>query len=366
MNLLVFEPYPDSGYGGQEKSLFEVCQGLAERGMAITLLSGADGNLLPRYEKFCRNLIRLPGPFFFQRSKSLAFPSNLSRLIWLNQSNHWDAIYVNQYGDAPLAAAIGWLLRIPVVAHLRLPPGAQLSRQYKFALRHCAELIAISQFTRQQYIETGLEPDKLHVIYNGTDLEYFTPVAKPATLPRRILYLGRVCPTKGIDTLMDAFVAVHLQRPDVSMLIAGEQNEWGEKTGYLNELRRKAAGNGGAISFLPHQHDVRPLLAGSDLLILPSNWGEPFGRVLIEAMAMGIPVIATRDGGIPEVLSNRFDAHLVPPGKPDALAAAILKFIDWRFNEPSLGPEFRSYVESRFSQTQTHDRIFSLITNVVG
>lgn len=345
--------------------MFEVCGGLVSRGAKITLVYGAEWNMVPQYRAFCEKLIHAPSPYFFRPSQALTFIKTLLRLAWLGRSSCWDAIYINQFGDAPLAAILGILLRIPVIAHLRLPPGSSLSRQYKFGLRQCTAMIAISRYAKQQYVEAGLDPDKIQVIYNGTDLDHYAPAPAPNRLSRKILFLGRMCPTKGIGTLVDAYASIVETRRDISLTFAGNPNEWSKTSGYLAKLKTQAANIGHDITFLPHQSDVRPLLADTDLLVVPSEWGEPFGRVLIEAMAMGIPVVATRDGGIPEVLSERFAAHLVPPGDPKSLAAAILRFIDWRSEKPGLGHEFRQYAESRFSQKQTHDAIFSVLNRLL-
>jgi glycosyltransferase involved in cell wall biosynthesis len=101
-------------------------------------------------------------------------------------------------------------------------------------------------------------------------------------------------------------------------------------------------------------------LAQSDLTGVPSEWGEAFGRVLIESMASGVPVVASRDGGIPEVLRPTFEDHLYPPGNVEQLQNRILQFIDWRTEKPSLGASVREHVEKNFSIDQTIDGIESV------
>ena len=345
--------------------MFEVCEGLAARGAKITLVHGIAGNLISKYSAFCETLIPAKIPYFFHPSNAFNFFRVLIRLGLSAGGARWDAIYVNQYGDAPLAVALGVLIKKPVICHLRIPPGSRLSRQYILALHKCAALITISQYTKQQYVEAGLDPDKLKVIYNGTNLDhFFLCPPRPLSATRRILYLGRISATKGLSTLVAAYASIVQSRADIALTLAGSLDEWGQKTGYLDQLQREAAASKGSITILPHQPDVRALLADTDLLVLPSEWGEPFGRVLIEAMSMGIPVVATRDGGIPEVLSDRFADHLAPAKDPSSLAAVLLRFIDWKKDAPDLGAECRRYVESRFSQTLTHDKIFSVLKKV--
>ena len=99
------------------------------------------------------------------------------------------------------------------------------------------------------------------------------------------------------------------------------------------------------MTFLGHRSDVPDLMAAADLLVVPSNWFEPQGLVVSEAMACGIPVVASDIGGLPATMRG-FPDHLVPPGDPARLVAAIESRIDWRRNDPELGSRSRAWVEA--------------------
>ena len=107
------------------------------------------------------------------------------------------------------------------------------------------------------------------------------------------------------------------------------------------------------------------LLQAADLVVLPASWQEPFGRVVIEAMSAGLPVIASRVGGIPEILTGRFEPQLVPPDDAAALAAAIGRLADWRRTEPDLGAAGREHVQRHFHLTDTVDAVEATLARAV-
>lgn len=101
--------------------------------------------------------------------------------------------------------------------------------------------------------------------------------------------------------------------------------------------------------WLPAQADVVVLLHAADVVVVPSLWEEPFGRVVIEALATGRPAVVSRTGGTPEVLDGAFERFLVEPGDAGMLASALAGLVDWRDHEPALAALCRDHVRDRFS-----------------
>ena len=179
--------------------------------------------------------------------------------------------------------------------------------------------IAVSPSVAESLIACGLARTKIQVIPNGVDLAHFAPVT-PATRRESRLSLGipesefvvaaaaRLSPEKGIDTLLGAAG----QRKAMTFLIAGEGPE------YAN-LQRLCPQN---VRLLGRASDVRPLLAAANVFAVPSR-REGQGIAALEAMASGVPLIASRVGGLADMLTDGETALLVPPGDPDALAAAL-------------------------------------------
>jgi glycosyltransferase involved in cell wall biosynthesis len=362
LNLLAFENCPDNRLGGQERSLLEVLQGLAAQGVEIDLAHIRTGNLESDYRTFAKSLIQLPGPFYFSCSTALSSLRTLAKLVLRHWRHPWGILYVNQYLDIFLPVLLGKLIGRPVVAHLRLPPpNGTFSRQHKWGLNHCTQLIAISHATAHAYRQSGITAP-IKVIHNGTNLTHFAPPPGPvsASAHIRVLYLGRVLPDKGVDVLVAACELASKSQP-VQLTVVGDPFPTDEGRAYHLSLKNRTEHGLLKGSFLPHVDDVRPFLASADVLVLPSRWPEPFGRVLIEAMASGIPVIASNVGGIPEILNPDFDDHLVPPDDPEALARAILRIGVWRISNPELGHVTRNHVQKLFDANQTHTKVFQAL-----
>ncbi|WP_395747006.1 glycosyltransferase family 4 protein [Prosthecobacter sp.] len=366
MEVLAFENTPTAFAGGQERSLFEVLQFVAGAGGRVSLCYQQPGELLEAYGQFVREA-------FCIRSRQLARPwapflLDLARLAVKSFSARWDVLYANQYFDTPMVAALGLLARIPVVCHLRIECPPYLSRQYRWGLMHCARLIAISHDTKATYVAAGIPEEKIQVIYNGIDVAAFSPRERASGAgvqqPLCVKFFGRVSPDKGVETLIEACALLDAQGRQVQLHVIGNVRDASGKVAYLEDLKRLAGrflDHG--IFFKPHCADIREELAGADLVVVPSIWREAFGRVLIEAMASGIPVVASHTGGIPEVLSPRFQDHLVPRGDAAALAAAIARLVNWRQEHPELGRQSREWVISRFSHLDRWREVFSVLQN---
>jgi glycosyltransferase involved in cell wall biosynthesis len=367
IKLLAFERYPDNRLGGQERSLFEVLQGTAKCRIRSTLAYSEPGNLLPEYAKFLNGMIEIRSSTSFSYRTAFKFFSTLIQLLIRHLfRERWEVIYVNQYAEITLPIFLGILIRRPVVAHLRLPPPTMgISRRYKWALNHCTKLIAVSEFNRRAHQQEGITAP-IEVIHNGTDLSFFTPTSsvRPSDVTR-ILYLGRVLPDKGVHTLVRA---CHLaaQKCPLRLTVAGNPFPNEETRAYYQYLKKEAAYSSYASVFIEHVEDVRPLLADADLVVLPSHWPEPFGRVIIEAMACEIPVIASNVGGIPEILAPHFQDCLIEPDEPEALAQAIQSLAHWRTEQPDLGHRMRQHVSAHFDANVTHQRIFQLLLKTIG
>jgi glycosyltransferase involved in cell wall biosynthesis len=155
----------------------------------------------------------------------------------------------------------------------------------------------------------------------GVDPPAQTPPAKRSTTRLRVLFVGRLEPIKGARTLLAALRAC----PDVEATLAGDGSE-------RRDLGREAATLGGRARMLGHvpRDDVRRLYEEHDVLVVPSvvttlGRSEGVPHVALEAQAHGLPVVASRVGGLAEVVHDDLDGLLVPPGDPAALASALTR-----------------------------------------
>jgi glycosyltransferase involved in cell wall biosynthesis len=197
-------------------------------------------------------------------------------------------------------------------------------------------IIAVSEASAAPY--RRFAPGKVCVIRNGVDLSGFDPDTVPRGTFRRELgvsptavlvgYTGQFIPRKGLDVLIRAAARVLPGRPDLEFVAVGWSpagSTVDHQAGY--EKLARDLGVGSRIRFVGFRDDVRPAVVDFDMLVLPA-WQDPFPRAVIEALALGVPVVASRVGGIPEIVEHDRHGLLVPPGDVDALASAIAALAD--------------------------------------
>jgi glycosyltransferase involved in cell wall biosynthesis len=219
-------------------------------------------------------------------------------------------------------------------------------------------MIAISQFVADRYRAAGVREDLIDVVPDGIDCDRYSP-APEATRDRTrrelgigddstlILFAGRLVPEKGIEVLLDGFQRLRRRDPTVRLVIAGcPPAPRAAARDYARRLRERR----GPWTWAPAAGDVVPYYAASDVVVVPSKWQEPLGRVPLEAMACGRPAVATRVGGLPEALGGDLGERLmVDPDDPEALADALARIARWRSEAPDLGARCRDHVSRNFS-----------------
>jgi glycosyltransferase involved in cell wall biosynthesis len=359
MRILALENEPSSNRGGQELSLFDVCRGLAARGHEVELLYTRDGDLLPKYGAFVHRTDRVGG-YVIDRSRPLRSSVRLAADAWQWRRPAPDVVYANQYQDSLFARALGLRFQRPFVCHVRLAPPDRFCGQYRWGMRGARRLIAISNAMRQQYAEAGFHADRIDVVYNGIDVaEWHASEGGPARqrlgLPDHALiaaFAGRIHHQKGIDVLIDALALLPWQW---HAAIAGANHDDGSGRDYERELRARASERGIAnrVHWIGHLGRPSVFYSAADVVVLPAVLPEAFGRTIVEAMACGTPVVASRSGGIPEILTGEFERGLCEPGDAAALAASLQAVRTWRVADPGLAARCRAHVATQFTITET-------------
>jgi spore coat protein SA len=214
---------------------------------------------------------------------------------------------------------------------------------YRRALAKADVVLCISDYIRKQAVGHFPEyADRFRVVLNATDPEIFKPYGVEAVHQlegivhieadkRYLLYAGRLTSVKGVHVLIEAFREIHRRMPDVRLIITGSSFFGGAaKTAYEQELINLAEPVNDAIVFTGYlSHDkLKYLYSAADIVTFPSIWPEPFGLVMLEAMASGTCLLASAVGGIPEVVENGSDGILVAPADADALARAVCTILD--------------------------------------
>ena len=238
---------------------------------------------------------------------------------------HWHAARAHALGALASLVAPGpaRVLSRRVDFPVRRSPGSRLL----YALPIEA-IIAISNGVREALVQSGVATDRIRVVPSGIDITPFeTPFDRAAK--RRglgiaegeliVLQVAALAAHKSQTDLLRAAAIARERRPDLHFWIAGE----GPLRSTL-EAEHRALGLGEAVRFLGFREDVTDLLRSADIFCV-SSYLEGLGTSTLDAMAAGLPVVATRVGGIPEIVADGVSGILVPPRNPEALAAAILE-----------------------------------------
>ena len=243
-----------------------------------------------------------------------------------------------------------------------------MSRLYRVATRGVQARIAVSAAVADYAVASGSVPARgLSVVPNGIDLARFDPAAAaPLDLGRWgvppgavvVAAIGRLTAQKDHATFLAAAAALAARRSNVHFLIVGS----GSLEAALRSQAAELGGLAGRLTLTGDVRDIPGLLAAVDIVAFSSAW-EGLPMVLLEAMAMGRPVVSTSVGSIPEVLGDGSDGLLVPPADPGALAAALERLVGDRAFRRAAGAAGRAKVVAGYSATAMHDRIFALYSD---
>lgn len=265
----------------------------------------------------------------------------------------------NFYGNV-FAVPPGRLTAPVVIASIR-DCGPYLSSMQKRVQRYACQfadcVLVNADAVRDWLVAEGYDPGKIVVIRNGVDLARFDGPPEGArirhelglgTRTRLVAVVSRLTRLKGLEQFLEAAAILSPRFPDARFLIVGETSPhdgW-----YLTELQNMAGrlGLSERVIFTGLRGDVPALLSSVDVAVMPSL-NEALSNVLLESMAAGAPVVATRVGGTPEALVDGETGLLVPPADAAALAASIATLLDNRELATRLGHAARQRIAERFS-----------------
>ena len=361
--------------GGLERTQLTNCTALAERGHRVDLVYVSAGDFAEDWSRLATTMVQIRGSLPRRRrplSSTLALVSALRSGVRLRP----DVVYVYRYWDIPYAVTVGLMARAPVVFHLCLPPPKTVPPWLRIALRRVAATLAVSRDTASRWLGTGLRQEWTTVVLTGVDLQRYTPATPGARAATRrdleipeegllVLYTGRIGREKGVDVLVRAFAAVHAAVPASRLVVVGSPSlgaDPEDSRRYEKELRQ--AGQGLPVSWIPARPDVVALVQAADVAVAPSLWPEPLSRSVMEPLACGVPVIATRVGGNPEILTGWLAAYLVEPHDVDGLARQISSLQSWRQRQPDLGDRLRAEAVARLSLESEVDAIEAALQTV--
>ena len=293
----------------------------------------------------------------------------ICKLCWLIYRRRVDLLHVNSYVPGNYARLAAALMQVPIVID-HWHGFTRFNRKRRFICRVLERFtdlsLAVSRGVRDYLVsQGGLNLAKIRVVANGVDVAALD-TARPGDAVRRDLGLPAGAPViglvgrldhwgKGHKELLAAMAQIQARHPVHALIVGGGRR--------MDEVREMAAGLGlaDAVHFLGPRRDVPDLLNAMDIFVLPSH-SEGVSLALLEAMAAGLPVIATAVGGLPEVVQDGDNGLLIPPRDSAALAAALERLLTDPALVRRLGANARTLVREHYSL----DRLGREIKEIYG
>jgi glycosyltransferase involved in cell wall biosynthesis len=213
----------------------------------------------------------------------------------------------------------------------------------------------------------GVSPEKIRVVYNGVDPNVFSPIEGGPLPPqlaglagkRIILFVGHFGLRKGIFYVIRAMKKVRAEFPDAHLVCVGGTPAWLGRNDYRQVLQGEMGRNGveDSVSLLDavKNTELVEFYRHSEIFVLPTYY-EAFPKVVVEAMACGKPVVATRTGGIPELVKDGETGFLVPFGSPEAISEKLMQLLGDTELKTGMGKRGRETIEKQFTWRAVAER----------
>lgn len=329
--------------GGAEQGLLDLARHTRETSLVVLL---EDGPFRKRLEQDGAQVRVIDAGAMHNVRRHSRVPSGAALAsVWraarevAEISQDFDVMHANSQKALIVGALATYRTDTPLLWHLHdiiEPPyfsRLNIKADVMLANRRVERVIAVSRATADAFVRQGGAPEKVHVVYNGTEAAPFEASAAVTGRIRRELGLGdvplvgcfsRIAEWKGQHVLIEAVA----QLPGVHALIVG--GPLFNEHAYEQRLRERvrALGMEDRVHFLGHRSDVAVLMRNVDLVVHPSTAPEPFARTLIESIFAGHAPIASACGGVPELIDSGRTGYLFPPGDVEALRTILRHLLE--------------------------------------
>ena len=382
---------PSGALGGAEHSLLLLVAALRERGVDVVVALFADGPLRQRLAALGARTVLVSPPAPVRRAGRYAGPDMWSsvvagvtaiptvlRIAQLARHVSADVVHTNGTKAHIIGGLAARLARVPVVWHVHdFPPSGWPGRIFRMATRLLPAAILVNSQAVGAAIERIGATAPIVTVYNPIDVDAFHPgisrdrVRRSLGVSEDVPVIGLVAhltPWKGHDVFLEmaAALADSPRRPRF-VVAGGPVYETNGHAGYAEALRARAIdlGLSERVAFLGARDDIAQILAGLDVLVHTPTAPEPFGRVLAEAMAVGRPVVASRCGGIPEVIEDQVTGLLVPPGDVAEITSAVARLLEDPELRAALGQQGRRRAERLFGVDTHVDKVVGVYRDII-
>lgn len=347
---------------------------------AICFSTSSDTLLRKRLEQHSPSSVR-----WIRRNAYRFDLSNIVRLAKALGTTPADLVHFNTGGslgltwkDVLVAVRLARVKFLVLTCHIACPPLShyallrQITRwEIAWGGRIAARIICVSEHSKQDLCRMyRISPDKVTVIYPGRDLTAYVPPSADTIrvwrqqlgLPQEALIVGsagRLVHQKGYDILLQAIPEILSQVPQAFFVIIGE----GTQASVLQAMA-ESLGVDSRFHLAGYQSDPRPWLGACDIIALPSRF-EGLPALLIEGGALGKPAVASKVGGIPEVVKEGETGLLVPPEKPDLLAQALIHLMQDQGERTRMGRQGYAHVAIHFNIATMLDKTMQIYDEVL-
>jgi len=366
-----------AGQYGSELALLELLQGLIKLGASCLVLVPKKGPLLIELDRLYIEWRIIRYPYWLSRPRWASYRLartmiSLVRSVWVVRTIaqwHCDVVYTNT-SSISVGALAAWLVRKPHVWHLH-ESGWHIGLEYDLGERWTARLvdrfsaliIVVSRSLKNHY-SRYIKPDKMHLIYQSVTLR--SEIEKTHNLNRDKQFLQCVIVAslqryKGQEEAISALSEVIRRGINVHLLVVGD----GKKC-FQVSLRQQVADHGleKHVEFVGYVENPMLYIRGADI-VLVCSYCESFGRVTVEAMLAGRPVIGTASGGTAELIQDRVTGLLYNPGNHGELADKIQYLYENPEERLRLGAAARIWAADRFTQERYAKEVFYLLSGVL-
>ena len=348
MNILQILPKLD--VGGVETGTIDLSKELIKRGHKVIVVSGG-GKLVNNLIEMNVRHIELP----VHKKSPFTIASSIKQLETIIKEERVDIVH----SRSRVPNIIAFFASRHTGAKFITTAHGYYSNHFISRVTGWARfvIVASSVIGRHMIEDFGVPHERIKLIPRGVDLDRFkfNPPDNSSKSEYRIGVIGRVTPIKGHGFFLQAIARVVRLFPKVKVVIVGDAPK--DKPEYIEKLKAlaKQLEIEKFVEFLGAQYDIPKIMSGLDLLVLPSIGQEAFGRVIIEAGASGVPVIATRIGGATEIIEDGQTGILVRPGDILEMVNSIIKALKDRDLSRSMAAEARKKVEREYSLAKMTD-----------
>lgn len=361
--MKVLQILPSLHVGGVERGVIDLARAMKKRGEQTVVISSG-GELVAELQKIGVSHYSFP-----VHKKSVFSLSLVAKIAEIIERERVDLVHAR----SRVPAWIGWLAaRKAGVPFVTTCHGYYKAHPLSIVMGWGKRVIAISNVIARHMIDDfKISPEKVRLVHRGVDLSQFSwkPLherRREPGAPVRIVNVGRLSPIKGQVEFLKAVHRVkrELQQP-LEVLLVGSEGKG--KTKYTERILEtlKQLNLESCVRLLGTRRDIPEILAQSDLLVLSTLVPEAFGRVVVEAGAIGTPVIATRLGGLLDIIKSGQEGVLVEPGDIDGMARAMLGIVQNPEKSRAMTEKLRARVEEEFSLDQMTDKTLEVYREAI-